>query len=165
MENQILDIYKELLKFSSSMLTLEKTITDNRIENFEDNIESKLPEDFKYLITKHNGFSFNGTEVYGIGKEFKGRSLDKLYEFEHYDVDNPMPKYFLPFSPDGSGNHYCLDLSRIEYEICPVVFWQHDCKYENISQVETCNLSFAEWIREVMIDWTLEEYNYDGTEK
>ena len=165
MENQILDIYNELLKFSYSMLTLGKPIADNRIEDFENRIEYNFPEDFKYLIKKHNGFTLNGTEVYGIEKEFKGSSLDKIYDFEHYEVDNPMPKYFLPFSPDGSGNHYCLDLSRIENEICPIVFWQHDCIYENLTEIEICNLSFIEWVKEVMIDWTLEDYNYDGTEK
>jgi hypothetical protein len=34
-----------------------------------------------------------------------------------------------------------------------------------MNEVETCNQSFTEWIDEVMIEWTLEEYNYDGTEK
>jgi hypothetical protein len=76
-----------------------------------------------------------------------------------------MPKYFLPFSPDGYGNHYCLDFSRIKNEICPIVFWQHDFKYENLTEVETCNNSFVDWVNEVLIEWTLEEYNYDGTEK
>ena len=57
------------------------------------------------------------------------------------------------------------ELSRIENEICPIVFWQHDCNYENISEVETCNKNFVEWINEVMIEWTLGEYNFDGTEK
>lgn len=165
MENQILDIYNELLKFSYSILTLEKPINDNRIEDFENYIEYKLPTDYKCFIKKHNGFSLNGAEVYGIGKEYGESSLSKIYDFEQYLVGNPMPKNFLPFSPDGYGNHYCIDLSRVENEICPIVFWQHDFNYENISEVETCNVSFAEWIKEVMIDWTLSEYNYDGKEK
>jgi len=128
-------------------------------------IEYKLPKDYKYFIKNHNGFSLSATEVYGMGNQFKDGSLDKIYNFEHNVVENPMPKYFLPFSPDGYGNHYCIDLSRIENGICPIVFWQHDCNYENISEVETCNISFVEWINEVMIEWTLEGYNYDGTEK
>ena len=134
-------------------------------EDFENEIQYKLPKDFKYFIKEFNGFSLNGTEVNGIGKEFMKTSLDELYNFEHNEVENPMPKYFMPFSPDGYGNHYCIDLSRNENEICPIVFWQHDCNYENMDEVETCNQSFTEWIDEVMIEWTLEEYNYDGTEK
>jgi cell wall assembly regulator SMI1 len=165
MENRILNIYNELLKFSNSLLNLETSIIDNRIEDFENNIDYKLPKDFKSLIKKHNGFSLSGTEVYGIGKEFGENSLDKIYAFEHNQVENLMPNFFLPFSPDGYGNHYCIDLSRNENEICPIVFWQHDCIYEKIIEVETCNADFAEWISEVMIEWTLEEYNYNGTEK
>jgi cell wall assembly regulator SMI1 len=161
----MLNIYSELLKFSNSILNLENPITDNRIEEFEKEIEYKLPNDYKYFIKNHNGFSLSGTEVYGIGVEFKDSSMIKIYDFEHNGIQNPMPKYFLPFSPDGYGNHYCIDLSRIENEICPIVFWQHDYSYEMITDVETCNMSFAEWINEVMIEWTLEEYNYDGTQK
>ena len=165
MDNSILNIYNELLRFSTSILNLEDSIIDNRIEDFEHNIEQKLPKDFKCLLKKHNGFSLNGTEVYGIGKEFGEISLDKIYDFEHNEVENPMPKFFLPFSPDGFGNYYCIDLSRTENEMSQIVFWQHDCEYENIEEVETCNINFAEWINEVMIDFALEEYNYDGTEK
>jgi hypothetical protein len=165
MEDEILNTYEELLKFSNSILNLESPIIDSRIEDFEKKIEYKLPKDFKYFIKKNNGFSLSVTEVYGIGKEFSNSSLDEIYDFEHNEVGNPMPKYFLPFSPDGFGNHYCIDLSRNENEICPIVFCQHDCNYENISEVETCNKNFVEWINEVMIEWTLGEYNFDGTEK
>ncbi|MGY3055754.1 cell wall assembly regulator SMI1 [Pedobacter sp. UYEF25] len=165
MEDEILNTYNELTKFSDSLLNFESKILDSRIEYFENKIGYNLPKDFKYFIKKSNGFSLNGTEVNGIGDEFLNSSLDKLYDFEHNEVGNPMPKYFMPFSADGYGNHYCIDLSRTENEICPIVFWQHDCNYKNISEVETCNNNFVEWVNKVMIEWTLEEYNYDGTEK
>lgn len=74
-----------------------------------------------------------------------------------------MPLEFLPFSSDGRGNHYCLDLSRLKGGSCPVIFWQWDFQYPNIEAVETCNESFYDWLDEVMIGWTLEEYNYDGS--
>ena len=53
----------------------------------------------------------------------------------------------------------------MENVICPIVFWQWDYLYEDIKEVETCNSSFLDWIQEVVIDWTLEDYNYDGSEK
>ena len=165
MEKEIESIYNELLNFSDSILELENAITDNRIEEFEKNIGYKFPTDFIYFLKKHNGFSLCVTEVLGIGKEFGDNSLDKIYEFEHNEVRNPMPIYFIPFSPDGYGNHYCMDVSRMENDLCPIVFWQHDYNYENLEDVETCNLNFADWINEVMIEWTLEDYNYDGSEK
>lgn len=165
MEDEILITYKNLIKFSDSILSLGNPIIDNRINEFEKIIGYKLPKDFKWFIEKNNGFSLFGNEVTGLGEEFLNASIDKVYNFEHSEVENPMPKYFLPFSPDGYGNHYCLDFSRIKNEICPIVFWQHDFKYENLTEVETCNNSFVDWVNEVLIEWTLEEYNYDGTEK
>lgn len=108
MDNKILNIYNELLKFSNSILHLEISITDNRIEDFENNIEFKLPKDYKYFIKSNNGFSLNGTKVYGIGKEFKEISLDRIYNFEHNEIENPMPKCFLPFSPESVGSTWCV---------------------------------------------------------
>jgi cell wall assembly regulator SMI1 len=165
MNDKISNTYNELLKFSNSILTLEKPILDNRIETFEEKIGFKFPEDFVYFIKQNNGFTLGATEVNGIGLEYKEASLDRLYDFEHNEAGNHMPKEFLPFSADGFGNHYCLDLTRIKNEFCPVMFWQHDFEYKNVAEVETCNESFVDWVNEVMIEWTLEEYNYDGTEK
>jgi cell wall assembly regulator SMI1 len=156
---------EELYKFSSEILLLGENILDSRIEDFEKIIGLKLPEDFKYIIKKHNGITLAGTEFYGLSSKFEGNSLDKIYTFEHSEVENPMPNFFFPFSPDGQGNHYCLDLSKIQDNICPVVFWQWDFEYDDIEDVEVCNTSFVDWIDEVMIEWTIKIYNYDGTEK
>jgi cell wall assembly regulator SMI1 len=76
-----------------------------------------------------------------------------------------MPHHFLPFSNDGRGNHYCLDLSRLTGQSCPVVFWQWNYDYASLEEVEACNDNFVSWVKEVMIDWTLEMYNYDGSKK
>lgn len=159
------EVLLEINKFSSEMLILGRPILDFRLENLESGIGYLLPKDFKYILKKHNGIALSGTEIYGISKEFKSNSLDQIYKFEHFDVENKMPKNFFPFSPDGQGNHYCLDLSKIENGICPVIFWQWDFEYENIEDVEICNDNFIDWVSEVMIEWTLQIYNYDGTEK
>jgi hypothetical protein len=138
---------------------------DKRLLEFETQIGFELPFDFKYILTKHNSFALAGTEVLGLDKRFKDASLDKVFYFEHEEVGNPMFSEFVPFSPDDGGNHYCLDVSRLGDNKCPVVFWQHDYSYSNKAEVETCNDSFIDWIKEVMIAWTLEEFNYDGSER
>ena len=167
MENSV--IYKdcdmlldELTKFDGSILNLGTFINDDRIRILEKNIGFNLPLDFKYIISVHNGVSLIGTTVYGLDETFKEESLDKIYHFEHFKVVNPMPAHLFPFSPDGGGNHYCLDLSQISNDISPVVFWQWDFSYEHLNQIERCNESFTDWMQEVMIDWTLEDTNYDG---
>lgn len=46
-----------------------------------------------------------------------------------------------------------------------MVFWQHDYPYAENDLPEVTNASFSEWMKEVVIDWKLEDYNYDGSEK
>lgn len=152
-------VLESLYQFSNDLLDLGEPIPDNRLSEFEHRIGFQLPFDFNYILTKHNYFSLAGTEVLGIGIEFKEESLDKVYCFEHDRVGNSLPKKFLPFSSDGRGNHYCLDLSRIENSLCPVIFWQHDYTYSNKEEVETCNETFISWVEEVMIEWTLEDFD------
>jgi hypothetical protein len=167
------DIYREcdllltkLYKFDESIIYLGSPINDERLELFEKEIGFYLSLDFKYILKKHNRIVLSGTEIYGLDRELRGNSLDEVYQYEHNkEVRNAMPNEFLPFSPDGRGNHYCLNLSKLVNGVCPVVFWQHDFIYENIEEVEESNGSFINWIKEVMIEWTLEDYNYDGSEK
>ncbi len=159
-------IIDELNKFSQDLIYLGPIISDERLEAFENQIELTLPLDFKYLLKRYNGFSLDGTEVYGLDTKLKGSSLDSVYISEHSSLmATNMPLNLLPFSPDGFGNHYCLILSQDNKYICPVAFWQHDFNYKSYDDIEICNDSFIDWIKEVMIVWTLGEYNYDGTKK
>jgi hypothetical protein len=155
----------ELNKFDNSLIHFGGLITDNRLKLLEQSIGYELPLDFKYILTNYNSISLIGTEVYGLDDDFEGSSLDRIYRFEHDDVHNKMPKQYFPFSPDGQGNHYCLDLANLKNMLCPVVFWQHDYTYSSLEEVEVCNENFMHWVQEVLIDWTLEDTNYDGTDK
>lgn len=159
-------VFVELMKFSASIIDVGKPINDSRLEQFEKTIQYELPIDFKFFLKKINGFSLMGTAVFGIDSEYRDSSLDKIYEFEHNHVENKMPLQLLPFSNDGRGNHYCLDLNSLDSSnLCRVVFWQWDFEYESVDNIEICNESFCEWVKEEMIEWTLEEYNYDGSNK
>lgn len=159
-------VINELDKFNKSIVSLGPAINDKRLEIFEKDIAFEFSLDFKYIIKRHNRIVLAGTEIYGLDKKLRGTSLDEVYQYEHKEeVYNAMPNEFLPFSPDGRGNHYCLNLSKLINGICPVVFWQHDFIYKNIEEVEECNDTFVSWIKEVMIEGTLEDYNYDGSEK
>lgn len=162
-EKEINSILLELNRFSESIAYFGPSIVDLRIEEFEKHIQRVLPMDFRSILSKYNGLSIAGIEVFGLDTSLKGSSLLEVYEFEHLGTLKKMPPQFVPFSADGMGNHYCLDLSRLEKGTSPIVFWQHDFEYNDISEVETCNESFHQWLKEVMIGWALEEYNYDGS--
>ncbi len=165
MAKQYEELLQELYKFSDTILSLGTPIVDNRLEHLEKYLGYQLPSDFKFIITRHNSFSVAGTEVLGVGEDLHQASIENVYKFEHDEVGNPMPQKLLPFSPDGFGNHYCFDLNKLNNGICPVVFWQHDYIYSKEDEAEVCNVNFIEWVKEVMIDWTLEDTNYDGSDK
>lgn len=157
-------ILSELYKFSRDIITLSDPLKDlSIIEDFEMKYNLKLPNDFKYLISKHDGIDLMGITIYG----FSGlENINSVYYFEHNDVAIPQYDYIVPFSPDGAGNFYCFDTRNYNNEnSCPIIFWTSNYVYDEHNQPEQTNLSFSEWIEEVMIEWTLENYNYDGAEK
>lgn len=149
----IQESYQNLLKFDEILLNLGKPISDDRLEKFEQKIGHDLTAEFKYIMKKHNGLSVSGCDIYGIGEEFKNGSLDKMYDLISKYYQDFIPKSFIPFSPDGAGNYYCLDLSRSSGDICPIVFYQSNYEYADLTDVETCNNSLEDWINEVMIEW------------
>jgi cell wall assembly regulator SMI1 len=163
----IIEIINELKRFSITILELQNPVQLGLVEGFEKKYKVALPNDFKLFLSIHNGASLDGTEVYGIedtGSE-KRYALDGCYNAEHFLVGNAMPLYLVPFSPDGGGNHYCFDIRICDETSCPVVFWQHDYPYSEEDAPEVTHGSFSDWAKEVMIDWVLEDYNYDGSNK
>lgn len=163
MKEDVSNLVNELKKFSPSIIDLGDKIIDNRISEFEGQFGIKLPEDYKLLLMELNGFSLMGTDVYGIYSQDQKRfSLETVYKIEHFEVQVPQPNYLIPFSPDGRGNFYCFDTRTIENNSCPIVFWVSNYEYKGDDIPEVTNGSFVDWVSEVVLDWTLEDYNYDG---
>lgn len=158
-------IIEQLNRFSLEILTLNDPADESDIILFERKYAIILPEDYKNLLRIYNGVGLFGTNVYGIYQPDRINSLEENFIFEHFQVQNEMPLYLVPFSPDGGGNHYCFDIRFHQENSCPVVFWQHDYNYTDNDPPEVTNSTFLDWVQEVMIDWTLEDYNYDGTPK
>jgi hypothetical protein len=158
-------LISELHKFSDDILEMGNTIDDSRVEDFEIQTNIILPNDFKQFIKQVNGFSLMGTEVYGFNKT-KSESIENVYQFEHFEVRIPQYSYLVPFSPDGRGNFYCLDtIHQSESGDSPVVFWVSNYEYNETDVPEITHKNFLDWVQEVVIDWILEDYNYDGSEK
>lgn len=152
----------QLLKFNEDLVEIGSPISDDRIENFELKIGYQLPPIFKSTLKDMNAFSIYGSEVYGFGATIDACLLYSIYRFEHEEVGNPMPANIFPFSPDGGGNHYCLNLSSSHPD--QVLFWVHDLDFDHPEQLDYCNTNILEWGMEI-IDSILEEYDYDGNEK
>lgn len=159
------EIIFELQKFVDNIITLREPASSSDITTFEKSIGLKLPEDYKQLLRYTNGFDLMSKEVYGINLQ-EAENLESIYLREHNEVEIPQYKHFVPFSPDGAGNFYCFDTSKItEKGLCEVIFWTSNYEYTDDDEPEVANDSFTDWVQEVVIDWTLEDYNYDGAER
>ena len=158
-------VIHELELFSTNIISLYPPMIAGKSKEFEEKYKLSLPEDYKYFIRKYNGLELMGTKVYGIYTENTSNSLEESYIFEHWKAGNPMPLYLIPFSPDGRGNHYCFDSRYHHKNSCRIVFWQHDYFYTEDDVPDIDSISFTHWIKQEVIDLTLEDYNYDGTKK
>lgn len=165
--NEIQLLLAELRKFSPEIAAFNGPADPALIAAFELDNQLILPEDYKRTIEQINGFSIMGDEVYGIlGKEIT-LSLENIYYREHFQVHLPQYPYIVPFMPDGRGNFYCFD-TRYRTQngtSCSVIFWVSNYEYTDEDVPEVVNVSFVDFMNEVIINSILEEYNYQGEER
>jgi hypothetical protein len=165
--NRIEAVLAELHKFSPDLAELGSPNEPQLVEAFERGASLVLPADYKEVVARINGFSLMGNEVYGLKGEEVSLSLEAVYQREHIGVRYPQPAYLVPFSSDGGGNFYCFD-TRYPSEktsSCPVVFWVSNYLYTQEDAPEVVYHSFLDFVEEVIIGWTLEEYDYEGNER
>jgi hypothetical protein len=99
----IQDSLSEIEKFSEDILSVGTPADDKKIHDFENRFQIILPKDYKLLLGTFNGITLFGTEIYGIHPEQGNYALEQVYYFEHFETNNEMPLYLVPFSPDGGG--------------------------------------------------------------
>lgn len=106
-----------------------------------------LPNDYEAYLRTYGWARLLYDELYGIGDSVPAHlNLTTNTVRERTDFRPYLPKQLIPVMPDGAGNHYCLDLSKLEFGICPVVFWDHDEGEQQTPQI--VGRSFSDWIVE-----------------
>jgi cell wall assembly regulator SMI1 len=165
-------IVDEINRYDDNVIKTFPGIGSNEVKELERKLGYALPTNFCAFLMKCNGFELISEIIYGIhtdeSLDITVRALDlyKNYIWEKDEVGNPIWSHLLPISPDGFGNHYCLDLDTLteDNSECKVVFWQHDYEFskDNPPPVD------AETVLEFL--WKLlqeikEIINYDGTDK
>jgi hypothetical protein len=161
-------IVSELRKFSEEIIDISPPLEDAQlIGKFESRFKVRLPEDYKLFLTEMNGVSLMGCEVYGLWDQPDTQDLFAVHNREHQLVAVPQFDHLVPFSPDGGGNFYCFDTHGIDDATgsCPVVFWVSNYRYNSDDLPAVTNHSFTDFVKQVIIDWTLEDYDYNGDEK
>lgn len=166
-KKEIDEVLEELGKFSSNILTLNSPVNPELMKRFEQQFHIELPNDYKYLLTKTNGFGLMGDDVLGITYTTYGTDLVNTYQFEHYEVIVPQYEWLIPFCPDGGGNFYCFDTNvRTQNgDSNQIVFWYSNYEYTESDPPEVTHECLADFINECIIGWTLQDYNYDGSDR
>jgi len=157
------ELVEFLQKFASYCVTINKPVEELDYKAFESKYELNLPIDFKRLLKLSNGFGLFGVEVFGMNAN-DPIGIEQVYEYEHKVRSPTMPKYLVPFSPDGAGNHYCFDTMKANGDSCWIVFWEGRYSYSNNDLPEVTHKTFREWVMDIIVEETLKNYDFNGND-
>lgn len=112
------------------------------IRGVEAQLGVQLPDDFKEFLQAFGASSWPEM-IYGISSR---QGFDIVYQtnWERIEAAPPLPEHIIPFSPDGWGNHYCLDTASHG----TVIFWNHEDTAEQA--VEMTHESFTVWLEDAL---------------
>ena len=120
--------------------------SENSIRSAEARLNIKFPEDFRYFLSRY-GYADWPETIYGVGEAMPAvYSLLENLRQEQEEVGNPMPSGIIPFSPNGWGDHYCLDYTSPN-DIPWVCLWRHD--YASVRPLPETP-TFFEWLQETI---------------
>ena len=166
-ELRVSNLLKEIKRFSSNLIETYPSVNQDEIVFFENKFRLKLPNDYVQFLSFSNGLSLMGDEIFGINNRLQGDDLTSVYHQEHFLVIKPQPLHFVPFSTDRRGNFYCFDCNKISVDgnACPIIFWTSNFDYNEKNEPEITHQNFTDFVQECIIDWTLEDYDYNGNKK
>jgi hypothetical protein len=129
------------------------------IDQCEERLGVRLSNSYRWFLREF-GIGCFPEEIYGIHHgPLPGFKLEYHTHAEQHECEPPLPHHLVPFSPDGWGNHYCLDTSRLSEGECPVVFWNHE-KGEG-QQPERTHPTFLDWLEEKALEVAAEEHEQE----
>ncbi len=141
--DRIENIFQRILHESPSN-TLGKGVSDQEILHAENELGINLPESYKNFL-KRFGYAYWPEIIYGLEDNLlPSDNIVNANKSERMDVVPQLPIHLAAFSPDGWGNHYCMDTSRWTGDECLIVFWNHE-KDED-QNVDITHSSFLEWL-------------------
>jgi cell wall assembly regulator SMI1 len=101
--------------------------TPQEIEQAEERLGVQLPESYKAFLGYFGWASLEGLELYGLGDDVPAYlDLVRVTSSERTQMRPRLPRYLVPLTNDGAGNHYCLDVGSGEQGECVIVFWDHN---------------------------------------
>ncbi|OWB79735.1 hypothetical protein B5S32_g3970 [[Candida] boidinii] len=181
---EIWEIFDDWLKenWPQGYNNLSPPATDEEIENLEEKLGVKLPDDFKNSLKCHNGqigyqSTFKNNEYLSIDKIYHYRKLwkdiksngkidgltSKIYDNE--PISNEWYNInWIPITHDGAGNHYCLDLDpdlNKNGKIGQIITMWHDSDSRSIVSYSFKEF-FADFVMDVLDGKTVYSHDHDG---
>ncbi len=130
----------------------------------EEELGVTFSQSYRLFLNEFSGGGFP-FDIYGIepqsppkGNDWYFQSVAGMTESEREDVEPAMPPFLIPFTPNGMGDHWCLDTSRLTGGECPVVFWNHELGEDQ--ELRQTHATFLDWLEEAMSSEDIREY-YD----
>lgn len=121
--------------------------TDRAIEEAESELGVVFPRQLKTYLKTFGHLEIGHHDLYGLGSNIPDYlSIVKETLLERKQFRPHIPVHLLPIENDGSGSHYCLDVSSA-HDDPPVVFWSHDDDEEQAPDV--VSNSFTSWLLKV----------------
>lgn len=121
--------------------------SDEEVARCEEQLAVSLPNSYK-LFLREFGFALWPECICGVRPRDPALDVLLVAEAERHEVEPEMPYHLIPFYPDGCGNHYCLDTSRLVDGECPVVFWNHELDEDQ--QPPKTHASLLDWLEEAV---------------
>jgi len=153
---QIDELITKLQGYSDDIISYQGEVLEEDILDTEKKLGITLPSDFRYFLSRMNGFSLYGDTLIPItnSKEnFIQPDIIEVNKREHTEVKNEMLDFFLPFAANGRGDHYCFDLRKRNLNgICPVIFWQWDYSFFHPDDIDQTHDNFISWVEELIED-------------
>ncbi|MDF1549831.1 MAG: SMI1/KNR4 family protein [Bacteroidales bacterium] len=153
--------------------SLNEGASDEDFEDLEDLISKRLPDEFKAFYRIHNGQDASSEglidteellsterimDEWQVWKDLYDRGVfdESVSEADDGVKENWWHPLWIPITYDGSGNHYCLDLSPDEggKKGQIIRIWHDSPERELIAD------SFTEWINDFAEDLIDGEYFY-----
>jgi len=121
--------------------------TGQQIERAQRELGIAFPDSYIAFLRECGWARGADLTVYGLGDDMRGNwDLPEMTRMERDVSPLKLPPHLLSVVPDGAGNHYCLDTSRLKDGECPVVFWDHENEDGPDQVPEEYGENFRSWL-------------------
>ncbi len=148
-------VHEVLGRSTDAEIELGKGCSAKDISNAEKKLGVKLPRSYKELLRTCGTATIEGEEIFGIPSKRTEIDFVKATLALRKWKEAQWPAHMIVIAADGRGGDFCLDVSKIKGDDCPVVYHDHeldeiDEKTERITpSFEKVTPTFRAWIKQI----------------